>query len=68
MIVKIMLKALGVSYPYCEELNIDNVFDADTERAVMEFQFTQGLPSDGIINKETWNHLAIAYEKHRVPL
>lgn len=68
MIVKIMLKALGVSYPYGEELSGDNVFDADTERAVREFQFIHGLPSNGIINKETWNHLALAYEKHRVPL
>ena len=68
MIVKIMLKALGASYPYGEELNGDSVFDADTERAVKEFQLIHGLPSDGIINKETWNRLALAYEKHRVPL
>ncbi len=68
MIVKIMLKALGVSYPCGEELNSDNIFDADTERAVREFQFIQGLPSNGIINKETWNRLALAYENHRVPL
>ena len=68
MIVKIMLKALGVSYPYGEELKDDNIFDSDTERAVREFQFIHGLPSNGIINKETWNHLALAYEKHRVPL
>lgn len=68
MIVKIMLKALGVSYPYGEELNNDNVFDLDTERAVREFQFIHGRPSNGIINKETWNRLALAYEKHRVPL
>ena len=68
MIVKIMLKALGVSYPYGEELKSDGVFDADTERAVREFQFIQGLPSNGIINKETWNRLTLAYENHRVPL
>ena len=46
----------------------DGVFDADTERAVREFQFIQGLPSNGIINKETWNRLTLAYENHRVPL
>ena len=67
-IVKIMLRALSSSYPYGEELKIDGVFDSDTERAVKEFQFIHGLPSNGIINKETWNHLALAYEKHRVPL
>lgn len=68
MIVKIMLRSLGASYPYGEELNADKVFDSDTERAIKEFQFIHGLPSDGIINKETWNRLALAYEKHRVPL
>ena len=68
MIVKIMLKTLGVAYPYGEELSEDNIFDLDTERAIKEFQFIHGLPSNGIINKETWNHLAAAYEKHRVPL
>ncbi len=68
MIVKIMLKALGVSYPCGEEIRCDNVFDAETERTIKEFQFIHGLPSNGIINKETWNHLALAYEKHRVPL
>ncbi len=67
-IVKIMLKALGASYPCGEELNDDDVFDAETERAVKEFQFIHGLNSSGIINKETWNRLALAYEKHRVPL
>ena len=68
MIVKIMLKALGVSYPYGEDRKTDDVFDYDTEHAVKEFQFIHGLPSNGIIDKETWNHLALAYEKHRVPL
>lgn len=67
-IVKIMLKALGASYPYGEELTGDDVFDTDTERAIKDFQFINGLNSDGIINKETWNRLTLAYEKHRVPL
>ena len=67
-IVKIMLKALGASYPYGEELILDDSFDLQTERAIKEFQFIHGIDSDGIINKETWNRLALAYEKHRVPL
>ncbi len=67
-IVKIMLRAIGTSYSLGEELSDDDVFDADTERAVKELQFIHGLDASGEINKETWNSLASAYEKHRVPL
>ncbi len=67
-IVKIMLKAIGASYPYGEDLSDDDVFDPDTECAVRDLQFINGIDASGIINKETWNALARAYEKHRVPL
>ena len=67
-IVKIMLKSIGASYPYGEDLSDDDVFDLDTERAVRDLQFINGIDASGIINKETWNALSRAYEKHRVPL
>lgn len=36
---------------------IDNIFGAQTERAVREFQQENGLAVDGIVGRNTWNKL-----------
>lgn len=38
-------------------LSIDEDFGAATEAVVMVFQRQQGLESDGIVGRDTWNAL-----------
>lgn len=40
---------------------IDGVFGPDTNDAVRAFQTLLGLPADGIVGQQTWNHLVNGY-------
>ncbi len=37
--------------------NIDGEFGDDLEQAVMQYQSSQGLASDGVVRADTWNAL-----------
>ena len=42
-------------------VDVDGVFGASTEEAVLNFQKIMGLPADGIVGEETWRALYNAY-------
>ena len=49
-------------YPYSEAstpLKVDGIFGSDTESAVKDFQWANGLQVDGIVGPHTW--LALGY-------
>ena len=43
------------------QIAVDGVFGPDTNDAVLAFQMLLGLPADGIVGLQTWNHLVNGY-------
>lgn len=52
----LFLQKLLLSYLY-PITNLDGIFGRETERAVRAFQTENGLTSDGIVGRRTWNAL-----------
>ncbi len=67
MIIKDILRVISVSYKI-DAIPYNNVFDAQTEKSIKEFQQINGLYPDGKIDILTWNSLADAYNKYILPL
>ncbi len=63
MIIRIMLSTISLDYAEAENLPITDLFDAPMEQAILSFQYAQGLEPDGIIDRNTWDRLAMAYNK-----
>ena len=63
MIVRIMLANIGLDHATSEGIPITDLFDDAMEEAILSFQYTNGLEPDGIIDRNTWDRLAIAYNK-----
>ncbi len=45
-------------------LQLNGFFDKNTENAVKAIQEIHGLPSDGRVDKDTWNAIASSYNKY----
>ena len=58
-VIQIMLKTL-TQYEYGEVV-ADGFFGDITEDAILNFQRINGISPTGVVNKETWNALARAY-------
>lgn len=56
------LNAIAKVYTEQPPVEVLGVFDAQTYRAVVEFQRLFGLADDGIVGRETWNMLVDVYE------
>ncbi len=63
MMVRIMLAAMSVDYAPSEDLPITDLFDTPMEEAVRSFQYVNGLDPSGILDRPTWDRMAIAYNK-----
>ena len=63
MMVRIMLATMGVDYAPSENLPITDLFDAPMEEAVRSFQYVNGLEVSGILDRPTWDRMALAYNK-----
>ena len=56
------LNRISTNYPNIQKIEpADGLFDADTERAVREFQRQFNLDVDGIVGKATWYRIAFIY-------
>lgn len=69
-----MLRTIHFADASVPQLIPNGVFDAETERAVIAFQRTQGLPATGRADYATWTALVRAYRAaervlaHAIPL
>ena len=57
-----MLKELA-AYGF-SEIAINGVYDEPTRDAILSFQRVNLLDESGVVDKETWNALASAYNKY----
>lgn len=55
------LRTVNSALGLYSDIPASDVFGADTERAVKEFQSFAGLPSDGIVSALTWDTIADTY-------
>ncbi len=62
IIAQTMLEKLSTIYPNIQSPAVTGVYDAETERAISEFQRQFNLPQTGF-NKETWETLTKIYNE-----
>ena len=62
-IVRIMMATMGLDYAASEGLLITDLFDAPMEEAVRSFQYANGLAVNGLLDRPTWDRMALAYNK-----
>lgn len=58
LVIQSILLTLSSEYPDIPPVTITGVYNAETMRAVREFQKIAGLPQTGDVNRVTWNMLA----------
>lgn len=63
--IKIMLNSFHKRYSNYHKLEITNLYNIETEEAVIMFQQRSMLPITGIIDKNTWNTLVAIYDSCR---
>lgn len=56
-LVQYFLSVIGVFNPEFPQVQVTNVYDAATERAIIELQTRNGLPVTGEVDIATWNLL-----------
>ena len=57
-----MLRLLSQTDPLIPNVNPDGIFGPETEKAVLAFQVSAGLPPTGIVDFGTWTALTNAYQ------
>lgn len=62
-LIKIMMNSISITYPSAEDLGDSELFDERLYNAIMDFQVVHGLKANGEIDKQTWNRLALAYDR-----
>ena len=60
--VRFFLAFLGYFLPELPPIRLSDVFDQEMLDAVYAFQSYAGLPTDGVVGRDTWNALRRAYE------
>lgn len=63
IIIQAMLRELESVYDF--EIEVNGVYDSNTENAVKDIQRVYGLTPNGIIDASTWNVLVEEYEKYK---
>lgn len=65
-LVQMLLEALAKRYENLPQVQPNSEFDAQTADAVRAFQAVSGLPQTGILDRDTWNHLAALVNQMRL--
>lgn len=63
-IARLMLRRLGQRFLPFSELPDNDEYDEEMEDAIFSFQRIHGLPVTGILDRITWNHLTLSYNKN----
>ena len=61
-LVQYYLKFIGYFNPRVKRTNVDKIYGSATKQSVISFQKEYGLSEDGIVGRDTWNMLQIAYD------
>ena len=61
LFIQLMLSALAIALDIFDDIPLTGVYDEKTEKAITEFQRNHGLPANGIIDRNTWDALALSY-------
>lgn len=64
-IIQVMLSYISLVIPSIPSINVDGIFDEETERAVIAFQTMFGLNPTGMVDEATWNELERVYREQR---
>ena len=59
-VIQLLLRDIMLLYGSDSSLPVDGTFNQQTEEAVKTFQLIHQLPSDGRVDRITWNHMARA--------
>lgn len=60
-ILQLVLRELSRLYPTFGDIQVTELYDPATVKAVIEFQRRNNLPPSGRVDKETWNRMAQQY-------
>lgn len=64
-IIQEMLQYISLIIPTIPHVNINGIFDEQTEQAVKAFQSLFGLQPTGIVDEATWNEITKVYNVQR---
>ena len=64
-VIQYYLAVIATYYDTIPQIDVNGVFDAQTEQAVRAFQQTFGLTVDGIVGRQTWQQMDDTYESIR---
>lgn len=63
-IIQLIIRELSIIYDGIPSLEVNGIFNAETEEAVKEFQRRSGLDATGKVNLRTWNRLVRDYTNY----
>ncbi|MBO5274067.1 MAG: peptidoglycan-binding protein [Clostridia bacterium] len=63
-IIQLILDAASIDFAFPAPLMMDGIYGPDTAQNVAYFQSVHGIPESGIVDFETWNALAEAFNKY----
>ena len=61
-VLQYYLAVIATYYDTIPTVNVNGIFDAETEGAVRAFQQQFGLTQDGIVGRQTWQQMEDVYE------
>lgn len=63
-IIQLLLDAAAIDFAFPAPLKIDGVYGSDTAANVAHFQSVHRIPETGVVDFETWNALAEAFNRY----
>ncbi len=60
-VIQAVLMALAEAYDSMTAPDITGILDEQTAQSIISFQYLNGLPETGEVDKITWKHLALQY-------
>lgn len=61
-VIQAILKGLGENFENLDDVEINGRYDEKTKNAVITIQSASGIKETGVVDKETWEAIAILFE------